>query len=149
MQYLIRLMVVLLVISALQYTACSPSKSETAAKVEPAHVEHIDGSELSRVTFTAAAMQRIGVELGQVEETLATRSGANQKTVPYSTLIYDANGDTWIYVSPEERTFIRHHITVDYIEGDKVVLIDGPPTATKVVTVGAAEVYGTEYGVGH
>ena len=149
MQYLIRLMVVLLAFSSLLFTACTPSKSQEAGKVEPAHVEHLDGSELSRVTFSAAAMQRIGVELGQVIETRATRSGAKQKTVPYASLIYDPHGDTWVYVSPEDRTFIRTHITVDYIEGDTVVLKEGPTTGSKVVTVGAAEVYGAEFEVGH
>jgi hypothetical protein len=33
---------------------------------------------------------------------------------------------------------------VDRIEGDRVLLTDGPPAGTKVVTVGVTEVYGTE-----
>ena len=38
----------------------------------------------------------------------------------------------------------KAEIRVDRIAGDRVLLEDGPPAGTKVVTVGAGEVYGTE-----
>lgn len=86
--------------------------------------------------------QRVRVHL-----TLAG-SGTQKKIVPYSAVLYDLNGDTWTYTSPEPLTFIRHPISVEYIEGDTAVLLDGPPSGTEVVTVGVAELYGTEFGVG-
>ena len=76
------------------------------------------------------------------------RAAIPRKIVPYSAIIYDANGNTFVYISPEPLTFIRSAISVDYIEGDRAVLFDGPPTGTAVVTVGAAELYGTETGIG-
>jgi hypothetical protein len=87
--------------------------------------------------------QRVRVELA------LTGSGAVRTVIPYGALIYDLNGDTWVYTSPEPRTYIRETITVDYIDGDLAVLVEGPAAGTEVVTAGAAELYGEEFGVGH
>ena len=69
--------------------------------------------------------------------------------MPYAALIYDAEGDTYAYTAPEPRTYVRQQIAIDHYDGDSVVLSDGPPAGTEVVTVGAAEVYGTEFEVAH
>jgi hypothetical protein len=63
--------------------------------------------------------------------------------------MYGPHGETWVYTNPEPLTFIREPIAIDYIDGDQVVLSDGPSPGTKVVTVAVAELYGTETGVGH
>ncbi|MCG8603974.1 hypothetical protein MJD09_03115, partial [bacterium] len=115
----------------------------------PAEVEHIAGSDISKVTFTAKAMQRLDVRTDEVREQRMLRSASAVKVVPYSSLIYDPQGQTWIYTNPQSRTFIRHKVEVDYIEGDLVVLKDGPPVGTKVASVAVAEIYGTEFEVGH
>ncbi len=109
----------------------------------PAEVEHFDGSELSRVTFTQKTMERLDVKTAKVGEV------RSQKTVPYSALIYDIQGRTWVYTSPQERSFVRHQVTVVRIEGDIVYLSEGPPVGTVVASVGVAEIYGTEFEVGH
>jgi membrane fusion protein, heavy metal efflux system len=44
---------------------------------------------------------------------------------------------------------MRERVTVEFIEGDQAVLSKGPAEGSAVVTVGAAELYGTEFGVGH
>lgn len=77
-----------------------------------------------------------------------TVSGANRLAVPYASVIYGPTGATWTYTSVEPLVFVRHSITIDYIDGDVAVLLDGPPVGTKVVTVGAAELYGAELGLG-
>ncbi len=69
--------------------------------------------------------------------------------MPYAAIIYDAEGNTYAYTAPEPLTYVRKEIEVDRVDGDSVVLSDGPPAGTKVVTVGAAEVYGTEFEVAH
>ena len=74
--------------------------------------------------------------------------GAQRLVVPYSAVIYDLEGATWIYISPEPLTYLRELVTVDHIEGDMAVLVDGPATGTEVVTVGVAELYGTDTGIG-
>jgi hypothetical protein len=119
------------------------STEAAATEGEPAHVEHIEGSDLSRVTFTEAAAERVQLRTVAVEE----RGGAT--VVPYSAVIYDETGRTWVYTSPEPLTFVRAEIAVDAIRGDRARLIAGPPAGTDVVAVGAAEVYGSEFEVAH
>lgn len=74
-------------------------------------------------------------------------SGTPRKIVHYAAVIYDVNGETWVYTNPELLVFIRQSISVDYIEDDLAFLTEGPPAGTEVVTVGGAELYGAETGV--
>lgn len=76
------------------------------------------------------------------------KTGAGPSIIPYSAVIYGLNGETWAYINPEPLTYVRHPITVDYIEGGQAFLLDGPPLGTPVVTVGAALLYGADTGVG-
>ena len=63
-------------------------------------------------------------------------------------ILYDLNGNTWIYISPESLQFLRVPVVVDYILEDTVVLLEGPPAGTKVAVVGVAELHGADTGVG-
>lgn len=128
--------------------ACQQPDGKQHAK-PPSEIEPIDGTELTRVTLTAKAIQRLDLRTDEVRERPVSRSASPRKVVPYSALIYDPQGGTWVYISPKPRTFVRHKVDVDYIEGDIVVLNDGPATGTIVASVGVAELYGTEFGVGH
>lgn len=73
---------------------------------------------------------------------------AKLKVIPHSALLYDTKGQTWVYTNEGELSFVRAKVSVAYIEGDTVYLSDGPSAGTNVVTFGAAELYGTETGVG-
>jgi hypothetical protein len=75
-------------------------------------------------------------------------SGKPQKVIPYAAELYDPRGDTWTYTNPEPLIFVRHRIDVDFIEGDRAVLREGPATGTTVVTAGAAELFGVEHKFG-
>jgi hypothetical protein len=87
------------------------------------------------------AGQAVLVELSlSVQETL-------RKVVPYAAVLYGVHGETWVYSNPEPLVYVRQPIVVDYIEGDLAYLLEGPETGTAVVTVGAAELFGTETGV--
>ncbi len=88
------------------------------------------------------AGQRVSVELTRVG------AGKPQKIVPYSSVLYDVHGNTWVYTNPKPLVFVRHAITVDFIDRDTAVLTDGPSVGTKVVSVGAAELIGAETGIG-
>ena len=144
-----RWMVVLLLIAGLQFLACKRD-SGTHQKVEPAHVEHIQGSDLNRVTLTEKAMKRLDVKTVPVREVMIEHSKAKKRTCgPYSAVIYDPFGQPWAYTSPEPRTFVRHRLDVDFIDGDLAILNDGPTVGTEIATVGAAELYGAEFGMGH
>jgi hypothetical protein len=86
-------------------------------------------------------------ELVVVEFSLAG-AGEKRKIIPFAAVMYDAKGNTWVYTNPEPFVFVRQPIKIDTIVGDEVLLVDGPPAGTQVVTVGAAELFGTEFGVG-
>lgn len=123
-------------------------KPTTAAKVRPASVEHIEGSDLARVTLTEHAARRLRIQTAAVREVATTRSG-RRIVVPYAAVLYDAQGDTWVYASPESLRYVRHAIEIDYIDGDMAVLSSGPPIGTTVVTVGALQLFGAEFEIGH
>jgi len=147
MQHINRWMVVLLlIIAALQLAACSQASAVTASKIQPSQVEKIEGTELNRVTLTEKAAERLDLQTAPVREEQV--NGTQRLVVPYSAVIYDLEGATWMYTSPAPLTFVRESITVDYIEGDMVVLVDGPAAGTEVVTVGVPELYGADTGIG-
>jgi len=132
-------------IAVLPLWACQQgSGSETHAS--SAQVERVDGSELSRITLSEAAAERLGIETTSVTRT--DGPGAGVAAVPYSALIYDASGSSWVYVSPAPLTFVRQAVSIAAIEGDVAYLTAGPPAGTQVVSVGAAELFGTEQNVG-
>ncbi|MCO6493715.1 MAG: hypothetical protein J5I98_35170 [Phaeodactylibacter sp.] len=138
-----------LMAAALFLLGCG-EKEQAHEKIEPAHIEHIENSELSRLKLTEKAVERIGIETVPVAEEVISHSEASLRTVvPYSALLYDVQGRVWVYVSPEPNTYVRHEVEVDFVRGDKAVLNAAPPPGTPVVSVGAAELYGTEYEVGH
>lgn len=237
--------IVALLFAGLQISACSDA--DTPTKIEPATVEHIEGTDLSRVILTPKAAERLGIQTVAVREVEVTRkrtpggevvpspaeevadtgtwvrvplnesdlqkvdrsqsalvlagddldaammampvetpaagdapqtsgalyyviesaerelvpgqrvrvetplagSGTLRKVVPHSSLIYGAHGETWVYTSPEPLTYVRHPVRVDYIEDDLAVLSDGPPAGTDIASVGVAELFGTEFEVGH
>lgn len=86
--------------------------------------------------------QRIFVQLP------ITGTGATRKIVPYEAVLYDPNGGTWVYQSVEPLVFVRHPITVEYVLDGQAILLDGPPAGTQVATIGAAELFGLEFGAG-
>lgn len=76
-------------------------------------------------------------------------NGVDHTTVPYAAIIYDEEGDEWVYVSPEPGVFQRFEVEVAYVAGDLALLLKGPDVGAQVVTVGASELLGIEYKVGH
>ncbi len=142
MQTILRNLFTALVVCGLMFFGCQGHGHDDHG-VHPAEVEPIAGSDLSKITLTERAMQRLDVKTDEVREQ------AGKKTVPYASLIYDPQGQTWVYTSPQARTFVRAKVDVDEIRGDTAYLKDGPPAGTVVATVAVAEIYGTEFEVGH
>ena len=120
--------------------ACGGS-SDTAAH-QPAVVEEVAGTDVSRITLTPEAAKRLDIKTADVEK----RAGAT--IIPYSAIFYSPTGEAWTFTNPEGLTFVREQIVVDSIDGARVLLTKGPEPGTKVATVGVAELYGAESGVG-
>lgn len=116
--------------------------SGTTKADPPAKVEKIDGSKLSRITLTGRAVQRLDIQTTDIREQ------QGQRVMPYSALIYDPDGGTWAYTNPQPLVYLCEAVDIDRIDADLVVLTDGPSTGTAVVTVGAAELFGAELGLG-
>jgi hypothetical protein len=68
-------------------------------------------------------------------------------TVPYSAVIYAPSGGTFVFSNPARLTYTEIPITVNRIDGKVVVLARGPKAGTRIVTVGAEELYGVQTGV--
>jgi len=139
-----RIYFVVLIVAGVLFVACQRS-SNTPTHTAPAHVEHIDGSKLSRVILTEKAAERLDIKTASVQDDAKTQF----KVVPYSAILYDSYGDTWVYTSPEPLVFSRYLVRIDRIDGEQAYLAAGPPVGTEVVAVGAAELYGTEFEMGH
>jgi hypothetical protein len=135
---------------ALPLSGC---KREVAAspKQSPATLEESGQPGIKRVRLTERAAERLGIETAQVrEETInVTGNSVQRNVIPYGAIIYDAKGQIWTFTNPQPLVFVRQSITVERIDKDKVVLTEGPPAGTAVVTVGSAELMGAEYKYGH
>jgi hypothetical protein len=126
------------ILCGLLLSACAHVAEEEEELNQPATLEPIDGSDVSRITLTEQAAERVDI---QADPVLAAGSAT---VIPYAAVFYTANGETWAYTNPEPLTFLRVPIVVDHIRGDRAFLSDGPPTGMEVVTQGASELYGTE-----
>jgi hypothetical protein len=141
-----RWVIVVLIVALLPSAACRGTSEEAGAEGnEPARVEPVEGTDVSRVILTARAVERLGIRTATVQNGEGRQ--AELTVMPYSALVYDTNGRAWAYASPEQLTFVRSPLTIERIEEQNVFLLDGPPPGTRVVTVGAAELYGTELGI--
>ena len=130
------LLLLFVTVITLSLAACGP-KPSTTEKISPSTLEEIEGSELQRVILTEKAAERIGVQTVPVDGLV----------VPYSAVIYDVEGNTWIYTNPERLTFVRAQIVIDRIEGDQAFLAQELQTDAPIVTMGVIEIYGAETGV--
>ncbi len=132
-------------IVALPLWSCQ-SNPGSEASAPPARVEAMNGTQPSRVILTEQGVERLDLQTMPV----VRLEGPDPVTsaVPYGAVIYDAQGDAWVYASGADRTFIRQAISIESIVGDRAYLSDGPDEGTQVVSVGAAELFGTEFNVG-
>jgi len=127
-----------LILCGLVLSACAHLPEEEEAIDQPATLEAIDGSDVSRITLTERAVERVDVQVSPVVD------AGSGTAIPYAAVFYTATGETWAYTNPEPLTYVRVPIVVDRIRGDRAFLSDGPPSGMEVVTQGASELYGTE-----
>ena len=130
---------VVLVLAGCDGKSAANAKSATP-KTGPIVKEEADG--LKRITLRDIETKRLGIEFEQVTKT------GERLTIPYKALLYDPTGREWAFTSPEANVYIRAALKVETIVGDKVYLAQGPAIGTRLVTAGAAELYGIEFGIG-
>lgn len=124
--------------------ALSSCRNDSVAeKYHPAKLDSTEVKGIMRVTLDAKAAERIGLQTASITE----ENG--RKVIPYGALMYDTKGNTWTFTGAGPLSFVRQAVVVDNVDGDKVILSDGPAVGTVIVTVGAAELMGAEHKYGH
>ena len=118
----------------------------TPAETPPALIKPVADSQIPQLQLTEQAVHRLGIVTQPVRPT-TTAGHAVREIIPYSAVVYDTDGSTWTYVNTAARTYERKPITVTEIDGAAALLSAGPAAGTPVVTVGGAELLGTEYDI--
>jgi hypothetical protein len=114
----------------------APPIPETQATVKPI------GFGISRITLLPKAAIRLDIQTGMISE-----ESSGRKVAPFSSIIYDLDGDAWVYTVTAPLTYVREPVVVEQVMQNYAYLKEGPPSGTQVVTVGVPELYGTEVGV--
>jgi RND family efflux transporter MFP subunit len=84
--------------------------------------------------------QRVGV-------TLPLQGEDENLVVPLASLVRDIHGNAWVYTKTGDHAFSRRLLMVDRVVGDLAVVAGGKiKPGDKVVTTGAAELFGAEFG---
>lgn len=83
--------------------------------------------------------QRVSVRVPQSIE-------QSSRVVPWSAIVVDINGGTWVYEQMAPRQYIRKRVSVRYTIDQDAVLSNGPNAGTKIVTAGVLELFGAETG---
>jgi multidrug efflux pump subunit AcrA (membrane-fusion protein) len=137
--------------SLLSATVASFGEEDEAEHDDNVQVEDTPGTDAKTLIFTEAAMSHLDVQTAPVKEIEASREGKDvgrRLAVPHSALIYDAEGEPWVYVSSAPDTFLRKHVAIDFMDDDHIFLTTGVTAGENVVTVGVPELRGAEFGVG-
>lgn len=85
--------------------------------------------------------QRVLVEL-------PLRGEEESLVVPPASILHDIHGGTWVYESIAPHTFVRRRVDLRQVVEAGAVLARGPAPGARIVTAGAAELFGTEFGAG-
>jgi hypothetical protein len=131
---------VALAIASVLAGACGQTQADTPSK--PAEVVPVPGTNVSRIVLTTEAAGRVGLQTAPVQTTPGAAA-----SVPLAAVVYDREGATWVYARTAPLTFQRERVTVARVVSGSAILQAGPAPGTDVVTVGAAELLGSEYGV--
>jgi hypothetical protein len=136
---LARLGAVLVTVIAL--SGCS-HQTETNAPPPPAILDPSPGIPMPVVRLSVPGFEALRVRTEQVQ---AVPGGL---MIPTTAVIYSPDGAAWTYVVLAPMTYTRRRIVIDRVSGSEAFLSSGPAAGTPVVTIGAPELLGTEYGVG-
>lgn len=86
----------------------------------------------------------------RVAVSLPLGSGTQQGlAVPVAAILRDIYGGEWVYRKTAANTYIRQRIEIASSNGTHAILSRGLARGDEVVTAGAMELFGTEFGVAH
>ncbi|MEN9576218.1 MAG: hypothetical protein RL514_4073 [Verrucomicrobiota bacterium] len=84
----------------------------------------------------------------RVFATLPLTTAQENLVIPWAAVLHDIHGGQWVYERTAPQTYVRRRVTVERVTGPDAILASGPPVGAKLVTDGAAELFGTELGGG-
>ncbi len=83
-----------------------------------------------------------------VNVTLALHDEEESLVVPWAAVLHDIHGGTWVYQRTAPLVYMRRRVQVRHVIAGFGVLERGPKAGAQVVTDGAAELFGAEFGTG-
>jgi hypothetical protein len=122
-------------------SACD--QHSTHQRIQPATVKKPAGSHLAQITLTPEAEKRLGIEV-----TSPLKTSVGKAVIPTSSLIYDTSGKSWVFIRVDPHQYHREQIRIVRTQKNQIEIENKLPESTSIVTQGAAELYGTESGVG-
>jgi len=106
------------------------------------------GSASADLYFKLPNKNRI-FRIGQKVTVLLLQNVSKESLViPFSAVIYDINGGEWVYQRISPHIYSRRRIEISHIVSGFAVLTRGLNEGDELVVTGAAEIFGTEFGVG-
>lgn len=112
--------------------AAPPTASATSASVDRYYEVRNEGFRLAPGTRLVASLP------------LSGRSA--YLVVPWSAVVLDVNGGSWVYACPRAHTFTRVRVSVERVEQDLSLLSAGPSPGTTIAVTGVAELFGVDVG---
>lgn len=82
----------------------------------------------------------------RVSASLALRGPTSRDCVPWSAIVHDVQGGTWVYEPTAPRSYARRRVAVAQVVNGVAILIRGPKPGTPVVIAGAQELFSEETG---
>jgi len=82
----------------------------------------------------------------KVSVTLRLSDAEESLAVPWSAVIHDAYGGTWVYEQVAPLTYARRRVVLHHVLDGFAAIEAGPPLGAKVVTTSVPELFGTEMG---
>lgn len=123
----------------------SPSRPARPVSAPPSADPASATADLYYELDNAAGALRPGQKVGV---TLAMKVEEECLVVPWASVLHDVHGGTWVYENTAEHVYTRRAVLVREVVGTLAALERGPAPGTKIVTTGASELFGTEFGTG-
>jgi hypothetical protein len=121
----------------------------TAAKPKDQFVlEKPESGDAARLILEPGVAERLQFKLQPVAVLGAAGASVGPRALPYPALLYKPDGSTFVYTNPEPNVYVHQAVKVDRLDREVAVITEGPDPGTPVVTDGAAELMGMEFGVG-
>ena len=123
-------------------TATISAKPVTAPPSASAAASTVD---LFYEIWNTNGLFRLGQKVGV---TIPLRGEDESLVVPWSAVLHDVQGGTWVYEKTAPLAYTRRRVQVIRVVEGAAVLERGVKPGANVVITGAVELFGTEFGVG-